>query len=282
MAGGGNDFVIIDNRSGRVGDVEELTRRICTPHLSVGADGLILIENTARATFRMRYLNADGSLADFCANGTRCAARFAFVNVIAPKRMTIETGAGIIGAEVSDGGHVTLSLPPPHSFVADRPLRVGNTVVRGSSIMVGVPHYVLFLRDELWAQDIVPIGSALRRHPDLQPAGANINFVVVREPGSIEVRTYERGVEAETLSCGSGVVASAVTSALFGKTKSPVKVLTRSGITLEVSFALDGGVPRDVQLRGDARVVYRGTMTPETIEGFDPDWVRSPAENVVC
>jgi diaminopimelate epimerase len=282
MAGGGNDFVIIDNRSGRIDDAAELTRRICTPHLSVGADGLILIENTGKATFKMRYLNADGSPADFCANGTRCAARFAFVNVIAPKKMTIETGAGVIGAEVSEGGHVTLSLQPPHSFIADRPLRLNDSVIRGSSIMVGVPHYVLFLRDELWSQDIVPLGRALRSHPDLQPAGANINFVVVRDPHNIEVRTYERGVEAETLSCGSGTVASAVTSALFGKTKSPVKVLTRSGITLEVSFLLDGGVPRDVTLRGDARVVYRATMTPETIEGFDPDWVRNPAENVMC
>jgi len=282
MAGGGNDFVIIDNRSGRIDDAAELTRRICTPHLSVGADGLILIENTGKATFKMRYLNADGSLADFCANGTRCAARFAFVNVIAPKKMTIETGAGVIGAEVSEGGHVTLSLQPPHSFIADRPLRLNDSVIRGSSIMVGVPHYVLFLRDELWSQDIVPLGRALRSHPDLQPAGANINFVVVRDPHNIEVRTYERGVEAETLSCGSGTVASSVASALFGKTKSPVKVLTRSGITLEVSFLLDGGVPRDVTLRGDARVVYRATMTPETIEGFDPDWVRNPAENVMC
>src|SRR5258705_8683437 len=148
--------------------------------------------------------------------------------------------------------------------------------------MVGVPHYVIFLRGELWQQDIATLGRAVRRHPELQPDGANVNFVVVRDANSIEVRTYERGVEAETLSCGSGVVASAVTSALFGKTKSPVKVLTRSGITLEVSFALDGGVPRDVQLRGDARIVYRATMTPETVEGFDPEWVRNPAENVVC
>ncbi len=282
MAGGGNDFVVIDNRSGRVGDAEALTRRVCTPHLSVGADGLILIENTSRATFRMRYLNADGSPAEFCANGTRCAARFAYVNVIAPRRMTIETGAGIVGAEVSEGGHVTLSLQPPHSFQADRSLRVGERLIHGSSIIVGVPHYVLFLRDGLWSQDIVPLGRALRAHPELQPAGANINFVVVREPGAIEVRTYERGVEAETLSCGSGVVASAVTSALFGKTNAPVKVLTRSGITLEVSFALEDGMPNNVQLRGDARIVYRATMTPETIEGFDPEWVRSPAENVMC
>src|SRR3954453_5161185 len=149
MTGGGIDFVIIDTRSGRIGEMESLTGTSCTPHLSVGADGLILIENTNRATFRMRYLNADGSLADFCANGTRCAARFAYVNVIAPKKMTIETGAGVVGAEVSDGGHVTLSLQPPHSFIADRPRRVGETVVRGSSLIVGVPHYVLFLRHEL-------------------------------------------------------------------------------------------------------------------------------------
>jgi diaminopimelate epimerase len=279
MAGGGNDFVVIDNRSGRIEDAAALTRRICTPHLSVGADGLILIENTARATFRVRYLNADGSPADFCANGTRCAARFAFVNVIAPRRMTIETGAGMVGAEVSDGGQVTLSLPPPRSFQPDRSLRVGETVIHGSSIVVGVPHYVVFLHGDLWSQDIVPLGRALRTHPDLQPAGANINFVVVRKPGAIEVRTYERGVEAETLSCGSGVVASATTSALFGKTASPVRVLTRSGIRLEVSFAIDSGTPRDVQLRGDARIIYRAAMTPETIEGFDPEWIRDPSGN---
>lgn len=281
MAGGGNDFVVIDNRAGRIGDATELTRRVCTPHLSVGADGLILVENTPRATFRMRYLNADGSRADFCANGTRCAARFAFVNVIAPKRMTIETDAGVVGAEVHDHGQVTLALPAPHSL-RERPLRVGDTIIRGSAIMVGVPHYVVFLREELWSHDIVPLGRALRMHPELQPAGANVNFVVVRDSGSIEVRTYERGVEGETLSCGSGVVASAVTSAIYGRTSSPVKVLTRSGITLEVSFAISGGEPRDVQLRGDARIVYRATMTPETIDGFDPEWVRSPAENVAC
>ncbi len=281
MAGGGNDFVVIDNRQGRVGDAAELTRRICTQHLSVGADGLILVEASPRATFRMRYYNQDGSLADFCANGTRCAARFAFVNVIAPKRMTIETDAGVIGAEMGEGGVVTLSLPPPRSFVAERPLRVGERTIHGSAILVGVPHYVVFVRDELWSHDIVPLGRAIRTHPDLAPAGANANFVAIRDEHSIEVRTYERGVEAETLSCGSGVVASVTTSALFGKVKSPVSVLTRSGIALEVSFAMDGGELSDVRLKGDARLIYRATMTPETIEGFDPDFVRNPADKVL-
>jgi diaminopimelate epimerase len=281
MAGGGNDFVVIDNRQGRVSDPVELARRVCTPHLSVGADGLILIEQSARATFRMRYWNSDGSVGEFCANGTRCAARFALVNVIAPKRMTIETGAGITAAEVSDGGQVTLTLPPPYGFRAERPLRVGDREIRGAFIIVGVPHYVIFLRDELWSQDIVPLGRAVRVHPELQPAGANVNFVVVRGEHEIEVRTYERGVEAETLSCGSGVVASTTVAGLFGRVKSPVSVLTRSGITLEVSFAVDGREVREVQLRGDARLIYRAAFTPETIEGFDPEFFRNPTEKVL-
>jgi len=281
MAGGGNDFVVIDNRNDRVIDPGTLTRRMCTPHLSVGADGLILVETSARATFRMRYFNNDGGLADFCANGTRCAARFAFINVIAPRRMTIETDAGVVAAEVAENGAVTLGLPSPQSFHAERPLRVGERTIRGSSLTVGVPHYVVFLRDELWSHDIVPLGRSIRTHPDLAPAGANVNFVVVRDPNNIEIRTYERGVENETLSCGSGVVASVSTAALFGKARSPVQVLTRSGITLEVSFALDDGELRDVRLKGDARLIYRATVTPETIDGFDPDFVRDPADRVL-
>ena len=289
MAGGGNDFVVIDHRTPRITDPGELTRRICTRALSVGADGLILVESSVRATFRMRYYNSDGGLSAFCANGTRCAARFAFLNVIAGRRMTIETDAGIVGAEIGDHGTVTLSLPAPHSFRPQRPLVVGNTTVHGSSIVVGVPHYVVFLRDDpstslgtsLWSQDIAPLGRAIRTHPDLVPdGGANANFVVVRDTHSIEVRTYERGVEAETLSCGSGVVASTVTSALFGKVKSPVSILTRSGITLEVSFDLRGNAVENVQLKGDARHIYRATLTPETIEGFDPEFVRDPAARV--
>jgi diaminopimelate epimerase len=277
MAGGGNDFVVIDHRTPRVADAHAFARRICTRAVSVGGDGLILVEGSARATFRMRYYNADGSLGEFCGNGTRCAARFAFLNVIAGRKMTIETDAGIVGAEIGDAGHVTLSLPSPWSFRGERPVKVGETVVHGSSIMVGVPHYVVFLRDGLWLQNIVPLGRAIRTHPELQPEGTNVNFVVVRDRHAIEVRTYERGVENETLSCGSGVVASSVVSAMFGKTESPVSVLTRSGITLEVSFVLRDGYPDEVKLRGDARVIFRGTTTPETVDGFDADFVRDPA-----
>lgn len=282
LAGGGNDFVIIDSRAVRIEDPTDLTRRICTRAVSVGADGLILIEGSARATFRMRYYNSDGSMGEFCANGTRCAARFAFLNVIAGRKMTIETDAGIVGAEIGEGGTVTLSLPPPHAFRPRRPVVVGEATINGSSIMVGVPHYVVFLRGDLWSQQIVPLGRAIRAHPELQPEGANVNFVAVTDEHSIAVRTYERGVEDETLSCGSGIVASAVTSALFGRVSSPVSVLTRSGITLEVSFDVRDGYADNVRLRGDARLIYRATLTPETIEGFDPDFVRDPTRGVAA
>jgi diaminopimelate epimerase len=281
MAGGGNDFVVIDNREAVVADPVELTRRICTPHLSVGADGLILIEASERANFRMRYYNADGSRGEFCANGTRCAARFAVLLGTAPMRMTIETDAGIVGAEVVREGGVKISLPPPQAFRAERTLRVGEQLIRGSSVTVGVPHYVIFLKDDLWTQDIVPLGRAIRRHLDLQPEGANVNFVVVRDGHSIEVRTYERGVEAETLSCGSGVVASVAASALFDRVTSPVSVLTRSGITLEVSFVREGDELREFFLRGDARLIYRAATTADTIEGFDADWPRKSVDKVV-
>jgi len=233
-----------------------------------------------RATIRMIYFNADGSRADFCANGTRCAARFAFLNVIAPRRMTIETDSGVVGAEVGEGNAVTLSLPSPQ-FRPHRPLRVGAQTIQGSSVIVGVPHYVVFLRRDLWQQEIVPLGRAIRNHPELQPDGANVNFVVIRDWNAIEVRTYERGVEDETLSCGSGVVAAVSASALFGKVRSPVQVLTRSGITLEVSFTLAGGELRDLRLRGDARLIYRAALTPETVDGFDPDFVRDPTHAAV-
>jgi len=164
MEGGGKDFVVIDNRAGRVVDAVELTRKICTAHLSVGADGLILIEPSPKADFRMRYYNNDGSGGEFCANGTRCAARFAVLNNIAPKKMTIDTDVGLVGAEVGEGV-VTLSLPSPHGFRAERPLRVNDAVVRGSSIVMGVPHYVTFEGGDLWLQDIAPLGRAIRFHP---------------------------------------------------------------------------------------------------------------------
>lgn len=279
MAGGGNDFVVIDNRSRAVADGAALARRICTRRLSVGADGLILVESSAKATVRMIYFNSDGSRADFCANGTRCAARFAFLNVMAPRRMTIETDAGVVGAEITEAS-VTLTLPAPRGFAADRPLETPAGTAEGSFIVVGVPHYVTFVHGDLWSRDIESLGRTLRRHRDLAPEGANVNFVSVASRNEIRVRTYERGVEAETLSCGSGVVASSCVAALLGTVERTISVLTRSGIRYLVEMEIDEQEGersvRQVRLTGDARLVYKSQLTAETIEGFDADWVRNP------
>jgi len=277
MAGGGNDFVMIDARQEPVENPGQLALLLCTRRLSVGADGLILIEDSSEGDFRMTYYNADGSRADFCANGTRCAARFALLEGIVQRpTMTIETEAGLLPASV-EGDVVSLSVPSPREFHS-RPLQISGATLDGSSLLVGVPHYVVFV-DDLWAMDVVTPGRAVRHHQDLQPAGANVNFVQVRSPHRIEVRTYERGVEDETLSCGSGVVASVTTAALLGKVLSPVEVLTRSGIVLQASFEIaptEGELLKAVTLTGDARLIYRSALTMETASGFDPEWVRNP------
>ncbi|HEU5163130.1 MAG TPA: diaminopimelate epimerase [Thermoanaerobaculia bacterium] len=272
MAGAGNDFVVFDDRDGALGSPDELARVITTRRLSVGGDGIILLRRSERASVRMVYHNADGSLADFCANGTRCAARAALLLGLAPAEMTIETGYAIVPARV-EGESVTLTLPPPTEVEEARALRLRDgSTVRGAYLMVGVPHYVIFVDQGLWSMNIDALGHEIRHHADL-PLGANVNFVLVTGANEISVRTWERGVEAETLACGSGVVASSFMSGRLGKASSPLRVLTRSGIALGVELRAD-----EIRLTGDARVVYRGEMTDETVAGFDPEWVRNPTD----
>lgn len=284
MAGGGNDFVVVDNRSGIVEDPNRLARIISTRRLSVGADGLILLDRSARATFRMRYFNADGSEAAFCANGTRCAARFAFLNVIAQRHMTIETGAGTVTADIVEQD-VVLQLGSPRGYLKRQELSLLNgETAAGSFVMVGVPHYVIQVNGDLWMSQIGEMSREIRRHAQLGPEGANVDWVRVLGRDRLDVRTWERGVEDETLSCGSGVVASVAVAAFHGLVDSTVSVLTRSGIRYEVSWnRLDAGDgPADsievgaMKIRGDARLVFKATVTNETLEGFDEEWVRNP------
>ncbi|MBW3670593.1 MAG: diaminopimelate epimerase [Acidobacteria bacterium] len=277
LSGAGNDFVVIDHRSGGVEDPASLARTVCTRRLSVGGDGLILLEHSKTETFRMRYFNADGSEADFCANGTRCAARYAHRVGIAGDDMTIETGAGRVDARVI-GSEVELALQPPRGWQPEKTLETtAGGVIPGSALIVGVPHYVIWSDpEEFWTKSIDALGSEIRRHPDLGPAGANVNFVRVDGAEEISVRTWERGVEGETMACGSGVTASVAAAALNGKVRSPVTVTTRSGIVLTVSFELEQDQIGAMRLRGDARIVFESVFTPETLAGFDPEWVRAP------
>ncbi len=263
MNGSGNDFILIDNREGTldVGDVVAFVKRVCERKVSVGADGLILIERSERVDFKWRFFNADGSEVEMCGNGGRCAARFAFLKGIAGERVSFETVAGIIDAEVR-GDVVKLRLTDPRDLVTDDEIRIGNQNLFVHSVNTGVPHVVHFVRDPD-DFDVIDAGRAIRRHEHYQPAGTNANFAAVLDGHTLRVRTYERGVEDETLACGTGSVASALIAARKGFVESPVDVRVRSGETLRIHFTPTEGGFEKVYLEGKTKVVYQGALWDE-------------------
>ena len=263
MSGSGNDFILIDNRA-RVVDEEALPRfitGICRRRISVGADGVILIDPSATADFRWRFFNADGSPAEMCGNGARCAARFAFICGIAGAAMRFETEAGVIHARVN-GPRVSVKMTDPHSLRQAVHLDLASGVLQVSSINTGVPHVVVMASD-LENVDVRGLGREIRFHPDFAPAGTNANFIGVDSDGGIAIRTYERGVEDETLACGTGSVAGALVAAATLNLTSPIRVRTRSGETLTVHFRRDGGRFHDIYQEGGARLIYVGHLCEE-------------------
>ena len=278
FSGAGNDFIVVDNRT-RVMDprkMSEFVTRVCTRHLSVGADGLIFIEKSPKAHFRWRFYNNDGGEAEFCGNGARCVARFAYLKGIAPKKMRFEGSAGVVEASVN-GDSVTVRVPeptglrlnvrldiPPHRrrktdpAAQSGPTQIGMTV-EGHAINTGVPHFVYFVEHTSTAE-VIGLGRQVRRHPAFKPAGTNVDLVEVVDRRTIRVRTYERGVEDETLACGSGAIAAALIAAAVHKVQSPVTVLPLSRSPLAVSFRADGPRFTNITLTGEARAVYEGSM----------------------
>jgi diaminopimelate epimerase len=264
MSGAGNDFLVWGGPVA-VGEAEiAAIRRLCRRGTGVGADGVLFVFSDGPGRVTADYRNADGSAGRFCGNGTRCAARFAVLKGLAPETMTVRTGWGDVAARV-DGMRVTLALPEPVAGgCAVSSLDATGTLERDAyALAVGVPHVVAFVAEgiDLGTLDMARFGPALRRHPDLRE-GANANLVEKCGSSRLRVRTWERGVEAETLACGSGVVAAAVTACALGRVEAPVALETRSGRTLEVGFRFAGEVARDVTLAGDARIVYEGTLDP--------------------
>jgi len=265
MNGSGNDFILIDNREAVIElDPAVLARLACRRKLSIGADGLILIENANGCDFQWQFFNSDGSRAEMCGNGARCAARFAYLKGIAGRRMTFMTDAGLISAEISDR-MARVGMTKPCDLRTDYPLALESGTLLISILNTGVPHAVLEV-DDLAAVDVVGVGRAIRRHHAFAPAGTNANFVGLLTEGSIAVRTYERGVEDETLACGTGAVASALVSAHRYDWRSPVAVLTHSGGRLTVHFQRVGKEFTAVFLEGDARIVYTGEIQEEALE----------------
>ena len=263
MSGSGNDFILVDNRS-RIVDEKNLTEwiaSICRRKHAVGADGFILIEPSKRADFKWRFFNADGGEVEMCGNGGRCAARLAYLKGIADSRLKFETKAGVIRAEVS-GNRVKLEMPQPTRPELDYSIKVEEQAFTVSSIMVGVPHVVIWVND-LATAPVCKTGRAIRYHERYAPAGTNVNFVQPLENGTFAIRTYERGVEDETLACGTGSVAAAIVGAEKGMAVAPTTMQTAGGELLQVYFDKDGNDFCRVYLEGEARVIYEGRLWKE-------------------
>ena len=275
MAGAGNDFVVFDNRDGQA--PEERTafvRRVCARRLGVGADGALFVERSDTADFKMRYYNADGGEAEMCGNGGRCISRYAYLYGIAGEKMVFETIAGRYRAEIV-GEHVRLEMIPPKDVRLQFEINVDGKELTVNFIHTGVPHVVLFANriDDI---DVRELGRKIREHEKFAPAGTNANFVQVVDPGRIKIRTYERGVEDETLACGTGTVAASLAGALLNRLRSPVEAVTKSGLILTVHFdlqgsALKGSSPEgqqftEVFLEGNAEVIFEGTLAQDWIE----------------
>lgn len=263
MSGSGNDFIIIDNRdlSLNVGNISKFARKICQRNFSVGADGLVIIEPSAKADFKWRFYNSDGSVAEMCGNASRCVARFMHLKGIAGKKMTWETIAGIIGAEVN-GDTAKVKLTDPSALVAGIKIEADGQKFILDSIDTGVPHAVAFV-DDIDNYDVYNIGRKIRFHKKFAPRGTNADFASVINRHKIKVRTYERGVEDETLACGTGIVAAVLTAAQRGLVESPTDVLVKSGETLRIYFENKNGAWREIFLEGKVKMVYQGLLFEE-------------------
>ena len=259
MNGAGNDFILIDNRMGDVRLDRSQIARLCDRHRGIGADGVLLLEKPGnRADFRMRYFNADGGEAEMCGNGARCFARFANKVAAAKEKISFETQAGLISAELK-GDSVTLGMTEPADLRLHLELGIAGENKTVHFINSGVPHVVIPVVN-IEDVDVRHEGAAVRYHKIFSPSGTNVNFMEKRGAKKIAIRTYERGVEDETLACGTGIVASAL---IFGATEGchgPITVLPRGGDELQVGFETVAGRFCNVTLTGPAQFVFEGTI----------------------
>lgn len=259
MSGTGNDFIVVDAfHAPVVADWPALAARFCPRRTGVGVDGLLVLSPSDTADFTYRIFNADGSEAEMCGNGARCAAAFALRHGIAGESMSFGTLAGIVEARVNPKD-VSIRVTDPRDLRRDITLDVDGRALSVWSVNTGVPHAVVFT-DDLDAAPVESLGRAVRRHPAFSPAGTNVDFVQRASGSSIRVRTYERGVEGETLACGTGAVASAVVSHAAGHVcGSPVGVSMPGG-DLKIALSTDNGEYRDVWLTGEVSFIFTGTI----------------------
>ena len=266
MSGSGNDFILIDNRDEGIKEEEmgRLVERVCRRRESVGADGLIFVINSTKYDFGWRYFNADGGEVEMCGNGGRCVSRFAFLKKIAGPKMTFETLLGPVSAEVH-GRVVKVLMPEPGTPSMNIGLELQQGWKSCDFINTGVPHVVVDV-EGLADLPVREQGRAVRYHNRFSPEGTNANFMTKIGPDRLEVRTYERGVEDETLACGTGAIASALVSSIRGMVNSPVKVKTRGGEELAIHFQREGDSFNEVWLEGNTSIIYEGRLNQEALQ----------------
>jgi diaminopimelate epimerase len=255
MSGSGNDFVMIDNRRKVIANREKAARALCHRHFGVGADGLLLLESSKREDFRMVYYNADGSRADMCGNGARCMAYFAQAHKAASGAFRFETDAYPVGARVRKN-NIEVTLADAKDYRSAVEARVEGQVYHPAFLNTGVPHAVVFV-PYVNRIDVQRVGRALRFHKAFGPKGTNVNFVQKVGPQTLRIRTYERGVEGETLACGTGVTASAIAAVRRGLVKAPVRCQVAGGDTLVVHFNSLSDTT-GIRLSGPVSVTFKG------------------------
>lgn len=260
MEGAGNDFILIDNRKGEIpADAKEgLVVDYCRRCFGIGADGMIFVENDPEFDFAWDFYNSDGSRAEMCGNGSRCVARYANKIGAADDRMIFRSLAGPIRAELTGRG-AKVQLTDVAVPDAAETIMLDGKPVKLWFMVSGVPHAVVEV-SALEAVDVKNLGRQIRRHERFAPAGTNVNFIGAKSGDRLAIRTYERGVEDETLACGTGSVAASIAAGKFMGKKSPVTVETRGGGELVIHFTLDGAMATNVFLEGGARLVFSGSF----------------------
>ena len=261
MSGAGNDFVVIDNRNGRIRQRSRLAREVCDRFEGIGADGLLLLEHSERADFHMRYYNADGSYGGMCGNGGRCISWYAMRKKIAGRVLFFEALDHVYTARKVGGEMIALHMKNPRDARHELRIEAKGRRYIAEYIDTGAPHAVIPVRRRtLDVMDVRTPGRDLRYNKAFGEAGANINFIERTGIKSLKMRTYERGVEDETLSCGTGSVASSIVASMLWGMAPPVRVQTRSQNTLMVEFDRDGEVFENVVLTGPAKITFEGVI----------------------
>jgi diaminopimelate epimerase len=263
MSGAGNDFVVVDNRDRKIRNGARVARILCDRRWGIGADGLLLLQKSRKADYRMLYYNADGSYGGMCGNGGRCIASFAVRKKIAPASHVFEALDYLYRADVA-AKEVILGMKNPTGLRIGRQIGLASGRLTVASVNTGSPHVVVKVadigrnRNLMSTLDVIRLGREIRYHRAFKPDGTNVNFIEVAGPNSIRIRTYERGVEDETLACGTGSIASALVASMIWKMRNPVTVIPRSGRRLQVLFDMKEGGFTNIRLKGPAEVTFSG------------------------